>query len=86
MYFDGANSKEGSGAGIVFVSPNKNTFRYSFSLNFTCTNNVVEYEALLLGLKVVAHHRIKKIHVIGDFEMIISHVRGIYVSKNKRLN
>ena len=38
MYFDGASSKEGSGAGIFFVSPDKNTFRYSFSLNFTCTN------------------------------------------------
>ena len=72
MYFDGASSKEGSGAGIVFVSPDKNTFRYSFSLNFTCNNNVVEYEALLLGLKVATHHGIKKIHVIGDYELIIS--------------
>ena len=57
---------------LFFVSPNKNTFRYSFSLNFTCTNNVAEYDALLLGLKVATHHGIKKIHVIGDSELIIS--------------
>lgn len=39
MYFDGASSKEGAGAGarVVFISPTKNTFRYSFTLNFTCT-------------------------------------------------
>lgn len=85
MYFDGANSKEGSGAGVVFVSPNKNTFRYSFSLDFACTNNVTEYEALLLGLKVAASHGIKKMYVIGDSELIISQVKGIYISKNTRL-
>ena len=72
MYFDGASSKEGSRAGIIFVSLDKDTFRYSFSLNFTCTNNVAEYEALLLGLKIAAHYGIKKIHSIGDSQLIIS--------------
>lgn len=47
MYFDGASSKEGSGARVVFVFPKKNTFRYSFTLNFSCTKNIAEYEALL---------------------------------------
>ena len=54
-------------------------------MNFTCTNNIAKYEPLLLGLKVATHHGIKKIHVIGDSELIISQVRNIYVSKNKRL-
>ena len=66
MYFDGASSREGSGAGVVFVSPEKKTFRYSFTLNFSCTNNIVEYEVVLLGLRVATHHGIKKLHVIGD--------------------
>lgn len=66
MYFDGANSKEGSGAGVIFISPKKNTFRYSFTLNFTCSDNIVDYEVFLLGLKVVANHGIKKLHVISD--------------------
>ena len=81
MYFDGASSKEGSGARFFFVSLDKNTFRYSFSQNFTCTNNVVEYEALLLGLKVATHHGIKKMHVIGDSELIISQVKIVCVKK-----
>ena len=85
MFFDGASSKEGLGVGVVFVSPKKNTFRYSFTLNFSCTNNIAEYEALLLGLKVVVHHGIKKLHVIGDFELVISQIKETYASKNKRL-
>ena len=63
MFFDGASSKEGAGAGVVFISPKKSTFRYSFTLKFSCTNNIAEYEALLLGLKVASHHVIKNLHV-----------------------
>ena len=85
MFFDGTNSKEGSGAGVVFVSPKKNTVRYSFTLNFSCTNNIAKYEALLLGLKVSFHHGIKKLHVIGDSELVISQIKGTHASKNKRL-
>jgi ribonuclease HI len=85
MFFDGASSKEGAGAGVVFISPKKSTFRYSFTLKFSCTNNIAEYEALLLGLKVASHHGIKNLHVIGDSELVISQIRGAYASKNKRL-
>ena len=63
----------------------KTTFRYSFTLNFSFTNNIVEYKALLLGLKVASHHGIKKFHVIGDSELVISQMKGTYASKNKRL-
>ena len=85
MYFDGVNSKEGIGAGVVLISPKKKTCRYSFTLNFTCFNNVVEYEALLLGSKVATKHEIKGLHVIGDSELVVSHIRKSYASKNKSL-
>ena len=71
MYFDGASSKEGARVGVVFISPNKETFRFSFTLTFTCTNNIVKYEALLLGLKVAFKHRIRNFHVIGDSKLVV---------------
>lgn len=59
-------------------------FIYSFTLNFICTNNIAKYEALLLGLRVAAKHGIKKLHVIGDFEFVVSQIRKTYASNNKR--
>ena len=50
MFFDGACTKESAGAGVVFISPSKKTSHLSFKLDFKVTNNIVEYEALLLGL------------------------------------
>lgn len=85
MHFDGASSKEGLGVGVVFVSPKNNTFIYSFTLIFLFTNNIVKYEALVLGLRVENHHGINKLHVIRDSELVTSQVRETYASKIKRL-
>jgi len=85
MYFDGACSKIGNGARVVFISPRGKTFKYSFLLTFEFTNNVAEYEALLIGLNIATKHKIKKLVVYGDSELVTSQVREKYLSKNKRL-
>jgi ribonuclease HI len=51
MFFDGASSKEGAGAGVVFVSPAQETISLSYKLEFETTNNVAEYEALVSRLR-----------------------------------
>ena len=85
MYFDGANYKDGLGAGAIFISLEKNTCRYSLTLNLTCTNKILEYEAHFLGLKVATNHGIKKLHVIDDLELFVSQIKETYAAKNKRL-
>jgi hypothetical protein len=59
MYFDGASSKEGAGAGMVFISPTQETIPISYKLEFETTNNVIEYEALVLGLRAARDMGIK---------------------------
>jgi ribonuclease HI len=51
MYFDGSSSKEGFGAGIVLISPVQEVITLSYKMEFKTTNNIVEYEALVLGLR-----------------------------------
>jgi hypothetical protein len=43
MYFDGSRSKNGSGAGVMLISPAQIRYYFSFRLQFGCTNNVAEY-------------------------------------------
>ncbi|HEX4849369.1 MAG TPA: ribonuclease HI family protein, partial [Puia sp.] len=85
MFFDGACAKEGSGAGVIFLSPTGKLLKFSFLLRFDCTNNIAEYEALLLGLNIALKHGIKMLRVFGDSELIVSQIRDKYASKNKRL-
>ena len=66
MYFDGSIRKEGVGAGKWIIYPNRDSKVYSFKLTFECTNNVAEYEALLLGLNSLKELKAKRIDVFGD--------------------
>jgi ribonuclease HI len=85
MYFDGACSREGSGVGIVFISPTKEVIPMSYKLEFDTTNNISEYEALLLGLKDAKDMGIDKLSVFGDSELIIHQIKNIYQTKQQRL-
>ena len=85
MFFDGACYKDGSSVCILLISPIGTTNKFSFTLNFPCTNNIAEYEALLLELRLAYQYGMKCLQVIGNFELVVSKIRDIYVSKNKIL-
>ncbi len=63
MYFDGSSTQGGAGAGIVFISLNGLVSHHSYRLFFLCTNNVADYEALLIGLELAAAMGMRSIHV-----------------------
>ncbi|XP_050233269.1 uncharacterized protein LOC126681763 [Mercurialis annua] len=50
---DGASNLEGSGAGVVLRGPHGVTLRSSVKFDFPASNNAAEYEALLIGLRMV---------------------------------
>jgi len=51
--FDGSVNKLGVGAGVwVYNLENDHAEGHAYRLNFKCTNNMAEYEALLLGIKL----------------------------------
>jgi ribonuclease HI len=85
MFFDGASSREGVGVGVVFVSPTQETISLSYKLEFETTNNVAEYEALILGLRAAKDMGIKDISVFGDVELIVQQVRNVYQAKHPQL-
>jgi hypothetical protein len=51
VFCDGFWGTFGASAAAVLVAPSKVKTCYAIRLNFSCTNNIVEYEALLLGLR-----------------------------------
>ena len=50
----------------------------SYKLTFECTNNVAEYEALLLGLNALKVMGAKRVQVMGDSELVINQVNDSY--------
>ena len=66
MYFDGSKTQEGSGAGCALIDPKKNKHFLSCRLDFECTNNTTEYEALVQGLKKSIELNVKNLKVFHD--------------------
>ena len=71
LYFDGSKSSEGSGAGCILVSPEGEKTMLSCRLEFECTNNTAEYEALVQGLYKAIGLKVQYLKVFGDSEIVI---------------
>lgn len=50
LYFDGSHTQHGSGAGVLFITPQGDYILRSYRLSFPCTNNIEEYDTFVLGL------------------------------------
>lgn len=58
LYFNGSWCKIGFGFDVILVSPSNNPISLSYYLNFSFTNNITKYEALIAELKVTLSLRL----------------------------
>ncbi|KAL0406166.1 UNVERIFIED_CONTAM: hypothetical protein Slati_3930500 [Sesamum latifolium] len=85
MFFDGTARSDGAGAGVVFVSPEKQVLTYSFVLGGLCSNNVAEYQALIISLHMALGMGIIDMEVYSDSKLIINQLLNIYEVKKEDL-
>jgi hypothetical protein len=83
MQFDGSCSNEGNEADIILYSPVGKIQNFSYRLEFSCTNNVIEFKALLLGIENAYNLGCGHLTVFGDSEFVVNLVRNIYSPSNK---
>lgn len=72
LYFDGIARSYGIGVGVIFVTPHDLVMPYSFALTEKCSNNVAEYQALIVGLETALDMDIQQLKVFEDSKLIIN--------------
>ena len=72
--FDGAANHQGKGIGAVLVSECGQHYPMAAKIQFNCTNNMAEYEACILGLKMAIDMNVYELLVIGDSDLLIHQV------------
>ncbi|PKI70481.1 hypothetical protein CRG98_009115 [Punica granatum] len=85
MYFDGAVNSMGSGVGAVLISPDGRHYPVAAKVDFSCTNNVAEYEACILGLQAAIDFKVKELEVFGDSMLTIFQTLGQWKTKDTKL-
>jgi ribonuclease HI len=74
VFCDGSWGTFGAGAAAVLIAPSKVRTCYTVKLDFNCTNNIAEYEALLLGLRKLKAMGIRRAVLKTDSQVISGHV------------
>jgi ribonuclease HI len=74
LFCDGSSGTFGARAAAVLVAPSKVRTCYAARLEFSCTNNIAEYEALLLGLRKLKAMGIRRAILKTDSQVICGHI------------
>ena len=74
-----------AGVGIVLISPQNYVIPRAFSLTEPCSNNVVEYNALLIGMQIADEIGVKNLEAYGDSKLIVNQVRREYEFRHEDL-
>jgi ribonuclease HI/probable phosphoglycerate mutase len=86
LHFDGSACRSGCGVGIIIISPSGAVFEALGRLDHKCTNNQIEYEALLFGLQILHDMGVKHVEAYGDSLLVVQQVSKVCQCLNGSLN
>lgn len=76
LAFDGTSNSLGHGIGAVIISPKGGYTPFTTMLCFDFTNNMVKYEACIMGIEAIIVIRIKILEGYRDSTLVIYQVKG----------
>jgi ribonuclease HI len=85
VFCDGSWGTFGAGAAVVLVTPSKVRTCYAARLEFSCTNNIAEYGALLLGLQKLKAMGIRRAILKTDSQVISGHIDKSSKARDSKL-
>jgi ribonuclease HI len=85
VFCDGSGGTFGVGAAAVLVAPSKVRTCYGVKLDFSCTSNIVEYEALLLRLRKLKAMGIRRAILKTNSQVISGHVDKSIKARDPKL-
>jgi hypothetical protein len=83
--FDWSLQLQGAGVGILVTYPKGGSFMYVLQMHFPASNNAVEYEALLHGLRITTALGICRLKVLRDSLLIVNHTNKEWSCLNKKM-
>ncbi|XP_070007476.1 uncharacterized protein [Nicotiana sylvestris] len=85
MFFDGAVNAKGVGIGAILIFPTSQNYSAIARLRFFCTNNIVEYEACIMGINMAVDMDVEELLIMGDSDSIIRQAQGEWETRDIKL-
>ncbi|XP_038885983.1 uncharacterized protein LOC120076287 [Benincasa hispida] len=85
MLFDGATNEVGHGIGTILISPDKKLYPLTAKLYFDYTNNMAQYKACSMGVRMAYDMKIRKLQVYGDSLLVVHQLNREWETRNSKL-
>ncbi|RDX96425.1 hypothetical protein CR513_20916, partial [Mucuna pruriens] len=85
LSIDGASNQKGSGTEIILEGSDRLLIEKSLLFEFWVINNQVEYEALLVSMKLVGELGVQVLMAKSDSQLVTGQVNGEYQGKDPQL-
>ncbi|XP_026419399.1 uncharacterized protein LOC113315320 [Papaver somniferum] len=76
VFTDGSSNVGGAGVGRVILTPEGSRIEKATRLGFQASNNEAEYEAAIIGLKVVKQLDAKNVKLVTDSTLVVNQFLG----------
>lgn len=85
LFVDGSSNEDGSGAGLLLISPQGKESTYALRFDFPTTNNEAEYEAVLTGLELARKMKARHVHIYSDSQVVVHQINDVYEVREPQL-
>ncbi|XP_070002977.1 uncharacterized protein [Nicotiana sylvestris] len=85
LFFDGFANMKTVGIGVVLISETGLHYHVTAQLRFYCTKNMAEYEACILGLRLVVDMGVQEVLVLGDSDLLVHQIHGEWGTRYLKL-
>ena len=82
---NGSSAQKRGGVGVVIITLEGETLKYGVRLKFPATNNEVEYEGILTGLRLGKALGATNLLVQSDSKLVVGQIKGDYEAKEERM-
>ena len=70
---------------MILVTPEGHRFHCAIRFDFTASNNEVEYEALLAGLRLARDMNIKSLEIYSDSQLVVNQITREYQARGLKM-
>ena len=81
---DGSSAQKRGGVGVIITTPDGKVLKYGVQLKFPATNNMIEYEGILMRLRLEKALRAKNLLVKSDSKLVIGQIKDEYEANEER--
>ena len=72
-------------AGLILITPEGHRMHYALRFDFKASNNKAEYDALIVGLKLVREMKVESLEVYNDSQLVVCQVTDEYQTRGEKI-